>query len=560
MKRKENNKAKKWLIAGAIVIGISILLFVGLHVFTLWFQRKLETTVHEQSKGIYTLDLYGFETSPFVGAVSVDSLSLQPDYARWEELSSQGEEVPRSLLSFKSKAIELNRLSFYKMIFKRNVDLGSLRVEEPDLQVTATQKDTTSQHKPMHETASGLLKDLHIGKLRANKANFSYQEAIKDKQDVLALQNFDLTVEDFTLDSASFFNKEKAYYASNIELFAGSAYYNIPNDHYRLTTDSLSLSTREKTFSAYKINFKPTIGPSAMARAKGRATTYIKLDVPFAQITGVDYPEHSRSNNIFAQHILVSKPRLSAFKDKQHFSEGGSQPMPHDLARNAKGLFGIKTIEIRNGYGRYEELAPQANKTGLIYFSGFNSTMQNVTNVPGRMSRKNPAVVKARAMLMGKTPMQVTIRLPLLDKSGYHTLQGNIGSGGPQMLNPILVPTNFIKVDKGYVQSIRFDVTLNRRRATGTMRAIYKNLEIELLSTGAKSGKDQGFGKKILSKVADWFLIENSNPDKKGEKPRIARISVTRKKERSVITYWKDCIAMGLMSSMGLEKMAESKF
>ena len=560
MKKRNISKTSKWLIAGVVVFGVAILLFVGLHLFTQWFQKKLETSVQEQSDGVYTLTLYGFETSPFVGAVSVDSLSLNPDYARWEELKGNGKEVSRTLLSFKSGAIQLNQLSFFKMLFKKNVDLGSLRVEQPVLQVTSMLKDTTTQHKPLHETASGLLKNLHIGTIKATKANLTYREAIKKRKDVLALRNVNLTVDNFTLDSASFYDQDKAYYASNIEIEASSSFYNVPNGYYRLTTDSISLSTRNKNFSASKVHFKPSIGPTALARAKGRATTYIKLDVPLVRVSGLNYPMHSRTNDIFARHILISKPRLSAFKDKQHFTERGSQPLPHDLARSISGRFGIQEIEIENGYGRYEELAPQANKTGLIYFSGFNSTLHNITNVPGRMSRKKPAVVKARAKLMGKTPMQVTIRLPLLDKSGYHTLQGNIGSGGPQMLNPILVPTNFIKVDKGYVQSIRFDVTLNRRRATGTMRAIYQNLEIELLSTGAKSGKDQGLGKKILSKVADWFLIENSNPDKKGEKPRIARISVNRKKERSVITYWKDCIAMGLMSSMGLEKMAESKF
>ena len=560
MKQKKDNKAKKWLIAGAIVVGISILLFVGLHVFNLWFQRKLEQTVHEQSKGVYSLELFGFETSPFVGAVSVDSLALVPDFDKWKELKKRRQDVSATLLELKSKSINLNSLSFFKMLFKNNVDLGSLVIDQPQLQLTTMLKDTTTQQKPLHETAGGLLKNLHIGTIKAINANLSYRDAIKKQNDILKLNKFNLTVEDFKLDSASFNDKNRAYYSRNIKVLAKSSFFNIPNDYYSITTDSVVLSTKNESFIANNIIFKPTMGPRALSKAKGRATTHIKLDVSLFKITGLNYPRHSRTNDFFAQHILISKPNLAGFKDKQNFTDKGSKPLPHDLAQNAKGLFGIQKIEVRDGYGKYEELAPAANTTGIIYFTGFSCTMQNITNVPAQMSRKKPATIKANAMLMGKTPINATLRIPLLDKNGYHTLQGNIGSGGPQMLNPILVPTNFIKVDKGYVQSIRFDVTLNRRKATGSMRALYQNLEIELLSKGAESGEDQGFGKKIISKAADWFLIENSNPDKKGEKPRVARISVARRQERSFITYWKDCIAMGLMASMGLEKMAESKF
>lgn len=559
-KKERNNKSKKWLIAGAVVLVLGILFFVGLHVFTSWFENKLETTVHEQSDGVYTLKLYGFQASPFVGSVSVDSMSLQPDLATWDSLKNTGGEVSRTLLELNTAGVQLSRLSFFDMMFRKKVDLGSLSVSQPTLTVTAMLQDTTSAHKPLHETASGLLKNLHIGKIKAEKANFSYLEAIKEKKEVFALENFNLAVAALTLDSASFNDKRKAYYSDNIEIAAASSRYTIPDDFYMITTDSVRIGTRDKSFSASNLHVKPTVGPTAMAKAKGRAVTYMKLDVARFKLSGLDYPEHSRTNNFFVNHILIRKPRLTAFKDKQHFTDSGTKPLPHDIARSVKGSFDIRKVDIENGYGKYEELAPRANKTGLIYFTAFNSTLRNLTNIPSKISSKNPAVVQLNTRLMGKTPLQATVRLPLLEKSGYHTLRGRIGSGGPQMLNPILVPTNFIKVDKGYVQRINFDVTLNRQHATGTMRAIYRDLEIELLSTGAKSGSDQGLGKKILSKVADWFLIENNNPNKAGEKPRIAQIQVSRDQQRSFITYWKDCIAMGLMSSMGLEKMAKQKF
>jgi hypothetical protein len=555
---KNKSKAKKWLIVGSILVAVSMLLFVAQYMFTEWFHNKLETSVYEQSDGVYKLKLYGFESSPFVGNVSVDSLTLTPDYKKWEKLKGQNKEVSRTLLDLKSSAIALNNLSFFKMVFKSKVDLGSLVVQQPKLLITAMQKDTTTQHKPMHETVKGLIKDMRIGTIEVKNANFRYREAVKSKKDVLSIEDFNLTVDDYQLDSASFYNPSRAYYSSNITFNASNAVYYIPNDYYKFTTDSLSINIKDKTFSARHIRFDPTVGPTALSKAQGRATTYIKIKIPSVTIENLNYPEHSRNNNLIASSILIQKPTLNAFKDKKHFNEGGQQPLPHEIAQSIKSTFSIDKVQIKNGYCRYEELAPKGTKRGHIYFSGFNTTITNLTNDPKRISRKNPAIVKANALLMGKTKIRATLRMPLLDKNGYHTLSGSVSAGSPQALNPILVPTNFIKVDKGYVQGITFNATLNKYAAKGTMRALYSNLEVELLSAG--SGGKQSFGKKILSKAADWFIVENSNPDDKGESPRIGKISVKRKRSRSAITYWKDCIASGLMSSMGLEKMAEQKF
>lgn len=102
-----NRKAKRWLTVGAWVFGLAVLLFVGLFFFTNWMQGKLERMVQEQSDGVYRLNLHGLEVSPFIGSVSVDSLSLQPDYERWQQLQQQGAKTAGTLLDLRAHAIQL---------------------------------------------------------------------------------------------------------------------------------------------------------------------------------------------------------------------------------------------------------------------------------------------------------------------------------------------------------------------------------------------------------------------------------------------------------------------
>ncbi|MBC5991786.1 AsmA family protein [Pontibacter cellulosilyticus] len=557
---KQKDKAKKWLVVGSVILGVALFLFIGQYVFTNWLQQKLEKTVNNNTDGVYQLELFGMETSPFVGTLSVDSLALTPDYDRWKELKSQGKDVSRTLVELRSKAISLNRLSFFKILFQNNVDLDSMLVQNPELLITAMAKDTTGQHQPMHKTVNGLLRNMHIGKIDVNDANLRYRNYNQRNTDMFALKSFNLTVDDFRLDSTSLQDPKRAYYSNNIVLKAKAALYNLPNNLYKLTTDSVLINVDKKLFTVSNIYYRPTVGPTALAKATGDATAHLKVKVPQVTISGLDYDAHSRTNNFIASQVLISKPSLNGYKDKKHFKDSKNQPLPHDLVQSIKPGFMISSMKVTEGYVRYEELAEKASETGHIYFTNLNCTITNLTNMPKQISRKNPAVIKASALMMGKVKTQATVRLPLLDKSGYHTLKGNIQGGRPQVLNPILVPTSFIKIDKGFVQQINFSATLNRQRATGTMKALYTNLEVEILSTGAASGRDQSLGKKILSKAADWFLIEDSNPDSKGDKARIAQIKVKRDRNKSFISYWKDCLASGLLASMGLEKMAEKQF
>lgn len=228
--------------------------------------------------------------------------------------------------------------------------------------------------------------------------------------------------------------------------------------------------------------------------------------------------------------------------------------MPHELVQRVKTPFLVDTLELQGGYIRYSELVPEARERGHITFHQVNALMTNISNMPGQTTTKKPAVIQASARVMDRAVLDVTIRLPLLHQNGYHTLEGSISEANLQMLNPILVPTGFVRITSGLVQRGRFRVELNQHQANGRMDLLYSDLSIDLLSKGTGGG--QSLGKKALSKVANKVAIKEHNPAK-GEEPRPGSITVTRDPSMSIFSYWKDCLKSGFLSSMGLEKLAE---
>ncbi|MCJ8163661.1 hypothetical protein MKJ04_02330 [Pontibacter sp. E15-1] len=557
MRKQKNtgNKAKHWLKIGAWIVGVALLLFAGLIFFTDWLERKLEHTVAQQSNGVYSLQLYGFQVSPFAGAVSADSLSLVPDYARWEELRSQKKEVSRTLLDLSTGTVDLTGLNFLKMLLGKGVSLDRLAVERPDLLLTLMQEDTTQQHKPLHQTVRGMLKGMRVGAMDINSARLRYRKYAVTSVNLFSMQRFDFAVNDFQLDSQSFAASNRAYYAQNITLQGTGIQYLFPDGAYQLTSDTLRLSTAQRNLRLQQLMLTPTKAPAELARSKGKAVSYMQLDVPEIRLTGLDYPAHSRENSFEVRHVAVREPALRVFKDKQNFKNKGAQPLPHELAQHMKAKFCLDSVEIENGFIRYAELVPKAIKRGHINLQNLHMTLRNVSNMPRYTSDKKPAVIKATGKVMGKVQMQMTVYMPLLNKNGYHRIEGEIKSGNPEILNPILAPTAFVRFEKGYVNSGRFEVELTNKQAVGSLRLLYQNLKIDILSKG--TGGEQSFGKKVLTALANLAVIKESNPGDKGEKPRIGKINVTRNPENSVFSYWVDCLMDGFMSSAGLGGKAE---
>ncbi|MHA6247813.1 hypothetical protein ACXYMU_07760 [Pontibacter sp. CAU 1760] len=547
------SKAKHWLKVGAWVVGIALLLFVGLIFFTDWLQQRIEHNVQKQSKGVYSLRLHGLQVSPFAGALSVDSLQLKPDYQRWQQIAQQDQEAPRTLLDLRTKAIEITGLNYFKMLFGKGVTIGKLGVQLPKLLVTQMREDTTrQQHKPLHETGSGLLKNLKISTINLDSAGFVYRNSPKAAKALFIVPRFNLTVDDFQLDSQSFHAENRAYYSNEMRLATTGMTYRFPDNTYTLRTDSVTLSTQTEKVDINNLELTPVVSPRAMAQKKGKAVSYMNVHVPHIQLTGLDFAAHSRSNNVITRHILLSNPVLEAYKDKQNFENAGNQPLPHTLMQQMQANILLDSVVIRNGTVKYSELVPKATKRGHISLRKLNVTARNVSNMPAHMSGKKPAVVNANGLIMGKVPIKLRIYLPLLNKSGYHRIKGSMASGDFSILNPMIGPTGFVRFESGHMRRADFDVELTSRQAKGSYVMLYDNLKIDVLSTDGS----QSFGKKVLTKVANIVVIKESNPGDKGEKPRRVTVQVTRDPAKSVFSYWTDCLKDGFMTTVGVpEKM-----
>ncbi|WP_147294212.1 hypothetical protein [Pontibacter diazotrophicus] len=542
----ENNKVKRWLKIGAWTFGIALFLFVGLFFLTIWLENKLERMVAEQSDGVYELQLHGLQLSPFIGNLSVDSLSLTPDYERWQQLNSQYKDVSPTLMDLQSREIALNGLNYLAVLFGSDPQLDEFIIENPEMLVTMMRKDTTSQEEPLHASVPDRIKGLQIGQIDLGSGKVSYRDDTDTASTIFSIQQFNLTVDDIRLDSQSFQAQDRAYYAARVIFNAEQAAFFTSDKLYRLTADSIVMNTDSSMLQAKQVSLNPTTDPTSMAEAKGEATAYMESDIPLIALTGIDFPEHSRNSNLIARHLLIQEPSLDIFKDKKNFENKYKRPFPHEIVQNVQVKFLVDTVELTSGFIKYETIVPEAAERGLFTLENLEITVSNFSNMPEHISMENPAVVQANGLVMGKTRANITSRMPLLEENGYHTLVGEVASTDPKILNPMVAPTAFIRIESGQISRGSVDLELTNEQATGTFRLIYSNFEIELLSKG--TGGDQSLGKEILSELANWVAVKESNPGSEGEQPRVAEVDVAHEDENSIFNFWAKCLMDGFKS------------
>jgi hypothetical protein len=124
------------------------------------------------------------------------------------------------------------------------------------------------------------------------------------------------------------------------------------------------------------------------------------------------------------------------------------------------------------------------------------------------------------------------------------------------------VPTRLVQFKKGDVQRIRFDLQANRQGSSGTMRAEYSGLQLQLLGYKDEEVK-KPLLKRVLSKAANVIVIRDQNPRKRGKLVTGHMIS-TREPRFSVFTLWRQGVVSGLFDNVGVpqalaQKLSESK-
>lgn len=274
-----------------------------------------------------------------------------------------------------------------------------------------------------------------------------------------------------------------------------------------------------------------------------------EASVASLEVTGVHLGALLRGARIAAAATL-EEPRLDARLDRRTASRTGATPwLLHEAFRGMSRTVRVDTVRVRGGAVRYEEIAADGVRPGILVLDRIFATAYNVTNDPRRMSDSTRAVADVQMRLAGEGSVKGTLAYDLLAPSLTMRVRGTVGRMPGPAFNTILVDLEGIRVTSGTLDSAWFDVRVRDEAATGHLTMLYHDLGIELLN---KVTHARSIGDRVQSFIGANFRLNRHNPSRDGAEPTTVPLARARGAEVALTRFIWETVREGVKTTLGL--------
>lgn len=301
-----------------------------------------------------------------------------------------------------------------------------------------------------------------------------------------------------------------------------------------------------RTLSLDSFSYHPTLSiDSAVARALYRFD-YMTLKTGAMKISGLDVAQYEKDSSFIAEEIKITDPVFTVYNDLKlpRNTIRKDKPLLVNMIKNMDLPVSVNAVEIENGSITYTERNAGSRNEGDLLFNNVSARIENMRNrnlLPG-----DSLTIIAKANLMDAAEINVNLRQSYTDSLSGFVLNAKVGGTDLSVLNPFLLPSVNIKIDKGVLDSMHFKVIGRDDVALGEMNLHYHDLRIKFIKDGDPDHST--FTQKILSFAANSFILKNKNSR------RIGVMYAKHEIKSSFVNYIVKMTLSGLSTSVGFKR------
>jgi hypothetical protein len=349
------------------------------------------------------------------------------------------------------------------------------------------------------------------------KAGFREGQALES-----TLKGLSFELDNFLVDPTAP-DPSRVAFSDDARLRFDSLHLELPGELV-LDAGPLSASSRDRNLRVERIAILPTYSNEEFLQGGGPPGDRIEGVVGPLSFHGVDYEHIIKALDIRVDRVLAENLEIDVLADQQRAREKKADPwMPHDVFRNLPVRLAVDTVSVAGASVTYTERGFKGGKTGSITIGDIQGTIRNVSQDPRRMTAETPMVLTARARLFGTAPVEVQLRIPLLEPAPSMRLEASVGPLDPRLLNGILPALEGVRVTKGEVDTAWVRIEYGPRAAEGIVGAIYRDLQVRMED---RDTGEQDLGEGILSIAANIALRGKNDPGP-GKAPREGAVDYT---------------------------------
>ncbi len=523
-------------------------------------KERLEKLVYNATEGLYHIQFDEMDADITESKLSVKNIHFTVDSTRLESLIRDGKR-PSDIFDVRLKALGIDGIDLMEFISNGKINLNTLYIKGPELEVYHTKKDSLAQSKDtasmmtLYRRVSKDLKQLSINKVVIEHMSVSlHNRDRKDRVRTTVLNDVSIYFDDILVDSTSQSDSTRFLYAKDANITTHNLQLRSGDSMYFFIFDSIGLNALSKKAAVNGFYVKPRVQKEEFSRVH----KYVKdrYDVNFQKVAfnKIDWWNIVLNESFDAEEMEITKGEVHIYCDRRLLPNEKSKVgnYPHQLIKKISIPVNIDTIRFNDIDVIYEEFNPKADESGKLVFYNINAAVNNVTNDPELISRNPVMRIDARGSLMNAGTLSAVFNFDLSrSDKGVFSVDAYLSKTDLKRLNKVTEPIGLFKSEEGVADRMDIHLSGDNYNMAGNIRFEYHDLKISLLKKDEDDNNDlkkQG----LLSFVANNFILKSDNPQK-NKKVRTETMSFQRDINKSFFNFiWKTTL-IGIMKTVGYD-------
>jgi hypothetical protein len=329
--------------------------------------------------------------------------------------------------------------------------------------------------------------------------------------------------------------------AHNIEL-------KFPQSRYELRCKRLRVSVPDSEMVAESLGLHPSAGDEEFFRQSKFRRTRLSLVIPQCSMMGLACLELLQGKRYRTRSVQIHDAFLDVLvnKDKPDAIDSSSPLMPNQFLSSIKGNLRVDSMSIMNGRLKYGERFAVDSTPAWVTFDGMRVLAEGIAN---HGSRGAAIIVHAQGNFLKAGAMNVLMSIPVASPEFSFHYSGSLGGMDLSALNSWLETAEQLRIKAGVLQEATFGIDVDSGRASGNVRAVYRDLTVAAINK--HTGSEKGFSDNIASFIANTFKIRGTNvPDKSGSM-KIGKVNYTRKRDNPFFQFAWFALRSGVRDVVG---------
>lgn len=515
------------------------------------FVERMQQLLQKSSSGLYVLSVGDLRVDVLSSTVSLQNVTVRPNEKVRKALQANGS-LPGDVFTVAFKSLVIEGINLDDAIKSKAMDYKLVKLVNPVIEIDHRKAKKEKKEEDFSQRFLKEMEKLSIARLVVDSGSVVVHD--KQKGTTKKLAAMKVRMGDILLNEQTRTDENRFLFAKEAKLDFHGLSIPTPDGLYNFRIGDVSVDASQKTAALKNISFASPLSKEAFVKKQKIAKELFNLDLPAANIKGIDWWAMLNGDEIIANNVQTTGGKLAVYFDRNLPPRNRVGNFPSQLLMKLPVKLNIEKMQMKNLDVSYEEHNPVSGQSGTVYLDNTSLDFANVSNTGSK-----PILVNGTALLAHKVPVQASFRFDMKQyKSGKFS--ASISSNTPfdgTLLNAVSMPLGMLKLQSGTLQKLSADIAGDEQSASGDVTVLYNDLKLSLLEKD--KGKTALDKKDVTTFLANLFVLKKDNP-KNGKAPQTEQAKFTRDPTGGfVMVVWKT-VLVGILKTIGApEKMAYKK-